>query len=219
MQADNSALHPADDFVRLALEQLKKNDLAGAVEIFGKAIELEPAEPLHYSNRGRVLFALGRVEESLADYTKAIELEPQASLYSSRSVVYIALGRPAAALADLNEAYEREPGVTHLLNRAAFYTNKGMALDALQDMNKVIELEPENPEYRLNRANLAFALLQYNPSYYQTGYDDLKKAIELDINGEIRESLEKLASQLESRLKENPNPELSQRLIDLIRKK
>lgn len=219
MQPDNSPEHPADSFVRAALEQLKNNDVEGAIENFGKAIALEPQEALHYSNRGRLLFALGRAEESLADYSKAIELAPEATLYSSRSVIYVALGRSAAALFDLNDAYELDPSVTNLLNRAAFYTNRGMAEDALRDMDKVIELEPENSEYRLNRANLAFALLGHNPEYYYLGYSDIKKAIELDTTGEIRESLEKLADQLESNLQDSPNPELSQQLINLIRRK
>ncbi len=209
----------ADNWNRAAITFLKQGDLASAADYIGHAIALEPAEPVHYNNRGRILFALERHAEALADYSKALELAPSAELYSSRSVVNMVMGKDGAALSDLNAAFELEPSVTNLLNRAAFFTNKGMAADALRDMTGVIELEPSNPSYRLARANLAFALAHHQPELYQLGISEVEKAIELDQTGILQPTLAQLADQLETYISSSPNPEISQRLIDLIRSK
>jgi tetratricopeptide (TPR) repeat protein len=214
---DSSSLHPADAEVQLAFEQLRQNNLEGAVQHFTTAIELETTEALHYSNRARVLFELGRTEEALADYTAAIELAPSAALYSSRSVIYVALGRTGAALGDLNEAYDLEPTPENLLNRALFFGNRGMAEDALRDMDRVIELQPNLAESHLYRANLIFALLQQQPHLYERGLADLQRAAELDTDGNLRAALAELANQLEKNLPNSPAPALSQRVIDTIR--
>ncbi|HEX2916427.1 MAG TPA: tetratricopeptide repeat protein [Chloroflexia bacterium] len=206
-----------DNWNRAAIALIELGDLNKAADYIGHAIALEPGEALHYSNRGRVLFALERPNEALEDYTRAIELAPGADLYSSRSVIYMVLGRDAAALSDLNDAYDLDPSVTNLLNRAAFFSNKGMAADALRDVSKVIELEPENPNHRLTRANLAFALASHYPELYEMGINDVEEAIKLDKEGVLSQSLIQLADQLESYIGSSPNPEVSRRLINLIR--
>lgn len=218
-QENNAATHPADAEVQLAFEQLRQNNLEGAVQHFTTAIELETTEALHYSNRARVLFELGRTEEALADYTAALELNPSAALYSSRSVIYVALGRTGAALGDLNEAYDLEPTPENLLNRSLFFGNRGMAEDALRDMDKVIELQPDRAESYLYRANLIFALLQQKPHLYELGMSDLQRAAELDTNGNLRAALAELANQLEKNLPNSPAPALSRKVIDTIRAK
>lgn len=214
---NSSTLHPADAEVRFAFEELRQNNLEGAVQHFTTAIELETTEALHYSNRARVFFELGRTEEALADYSAAIELAPSAALYSSRSVLYVALGRTGAALGDLNEAYDLEPTAENLLNRAMFFGNRGMAEDALRDMDKVIELEPDRAESYLYRANLIFALLQQKPHLYERGLSDLQRAAELDTNGNLRAALAELANQLEKNLPDSPAPALSRKVVDTIR--
>jgi len=209
----------ADSWNRAAIAFLKQGDLASAIDYIGHAIALEPNEALHYSNRGRILFALKRHEESLADYNRAIELAPSAELYSSRSVVNMALGKDAAALFDINDAFDLEASMDNLLNRVAFYQNKGMAADALRDMTEIVAKQPDNPEHRLTHANLAFAMAVHYPELYEVGLKDVEIALELDKTGALSQSLGQLADHLEAFLPNSPNPEISQRLIEMIRVK
>lgn len=201
-----------DNWNRAAIASLQLIDFEAAVEYIGHAIALVPEDPLNYSNRGRIYFALGREKEALADYTRAIELAPTAELYSSRSVVNVSMGREGAALSDLNDAVELDPSAENILNRAAFFAKKSLAGDALRDMNKVIELKPDDPNHRLTRANLAFSI-----GFNELGLEDVEKAIELDQTGTIQPSLLQLAAQLEAHLADSPQPEVSRRLINLIR--
>ncbi len=48
-----------------------------AVEFFSKAIELQPDEPVFYSNRATVYFEQERFDDSLNDCDKALELNPK----------------------------------------------------------------------------------------------------------------------------------------------
>ncbi len=64
-----------------------------------------------YANRSLALADLGRLDESLDDATKAIELEPTdvnvlPRAYAVRALAQAALGRDAEAEADLAEAIE-----------------------------------------------------------------------------------------------------------------
>jgi tetratricopeptide (TPR) repeat protein len=204
----------ADNWNRAAIASIQLNDLEKAVEYIGHAIAIEPQDALNYSNRGRVLFGLGRLQEALADYSQAIELAPSAELYSSRSVVNVALGKEAAALFDLNDAIDLAPTAENYLNRAAFFANKSITGDALRDISKVIELKPDDPNHRLTRANLAFAAGQN-----ELGISDVEEAIRLDQSGVVQHSLLQLADQLEAHLSTSPQPEVSRRLIKLIREK
>ena len=209
----------ADNWNRLAVALLREGNLAGAADAISKAIELQPDEAINYGNRGRLLFALDRAAEAQADYTKAIELGPTADFFSARSVVNLSLGKEAAALSDLNDAFDLEPTVQNLLNRAAFFSNKGMAADALRDMSSVIEMSPDDPNYRLSRANLAFALARHYPDLYELGLSDIERAIELDGTGVLQPSLMQLADLLEASLADSPNPTIVRRLIELVRNK
>lgn len=205
----------ADNWNRAAIAYLENADLDKAVEYIGHAIDLEPTDALNYSNRARILFALGRQAEALADYDKAIEFEPaSATLYSSRAVVHAALNHTGATLHDLTAAIDFDPSAANYLNRAAFFANKGMAADALLNLNKVIELDPTNPNHRLTRANLAFAT-----SRFDLGLEDVEQAIAHDPDGSITFGLHQLADQLEQQLPNSPNPEISRRLINLVRRK
>jgi tetratricopeptide (TPR) repeat protein len=202
----------ADNWNRAAIAYLQLANLEKAVEYIGHAIAIDPQDALNYSNRGRILYAMGQQEAALEDYSKAIELAPTADLYSSRSVIYMALGREGAALSDINNAIELAPTAENILNRAAFFAHKSMAGDAFRDITQVIELKPDDPNHRLTRANLAFAI-----GFYEVGLHDIEAAMKLDQTGVLRPTLLQLADQLEAHLSESPEPEVSRKLIKLIR--
>ncbi len=51
-------------------------DLEGSIELFSQVIELDPGFVDAYVNRGAALGELGRYEEAIPDFNKAIQLDP-----------------------------------------------------------------------------------------------------------------------------------------------
>ncbi|MFN5323358.1 MAG: glycosyltransferase family 39 protein [Bacteroidota bacterium] len=81
-----------------------------------------------YGNRAVKLQSLSRFEESLADYTKAIELfDGDGKTYFNRSKVFMALNRNREALSDLDSAAARDSG------QAALYSLRGQVHLMLND--------------------------------------------------------------------------------------
>ena len=85
-------LHPFPAFAQSSEASLgqgmilyQKGDLRGALAAFTKAIELNPKNPIAYTNRGLVRYKLGDFDGALADHTRAIELNPHlAEAYTNR---------------------------------------------------------------------------------------------------------------------------------------
>jgi len=105
-----------------------------------------PASPaLENYNRGYTLFGEGKYEEAIAEYNKAIEIDPSyAQAYNNRGDAYDNKGQYDLAIADYNKAIELDP------NRGLFYYNRGFAYSkkgrrdlAISDLNKAIELSSD----------------------------------------------------------------------------
>jgi tetratricopeptide (TPR) repeat protein len=60
----------------LAVARYATNDMAGAIEAARKALTFSADQPRVYVTLGSALFALGRVEEALAAYKRALKLSP-----------------------------------------------------------------------------------------------------------------------------------------------
>ena len=116
-----------------------------------------------YSNRAQFYRDQGDINKALADYTKAIEVNPdKGSTYNSRGKTYFDLGGPQnnqdlvqQAISDYTKGIEFAPELGEL------YANRGAALGylgknqaALVDLNKAIELEPNKPGGYANRSLL-----------------------------------------------------------------
>jgi tetratricopeptide (TPR) repeat protein len=70
-----------------------------------------------YVALGTVLDSLGKHDEAIADFTRAIALDPHDQIaYSNRATVYMASSRLELAIADLTEVIRAEPA-----NGMAFY--------------------------------------------------------------------------------------------------
>ena len=68
---------------------------------------LQPDFPLAYCNRGLEKTELGRYDEALADYTKAIEQDPNSTnCYFSTGSLYLAMGEYQKAIDDFSRQLE-----------------------------------------------------------------------------------------------------------------
>ena len=130
-----------------------------------------------YYNRGFAYSKNGEYGLAIADYTKAIELDPEhVKAYNNRGVAYREEAQYDLAIEDFNKAIQLKP------NLAASYVNRGIAYShkkkhnrAITNFNKAIQLNP----------NLAAAYANRGATYSDKGeYDlaiaDFNKAIELD---------------------------------------
>ena len=75
------------------------------------AVKLGGADPRHLDSLGMVLLQSGRLQESIAAYSQAIDKAQLASAYMGRALARARLGDAAPARADLAEARRRDPAV------------------------------------------------------------------------------------------------------------
>jgi len=82
-----------------------------------------------YYNRGINYRTKGLADQAIADYTKAIEIDPgNASAYVNRGVAYKTKGLADQAIADYTKAIEIDPGsASAYVNRGNAYGTKGLA--------------------------------------------------------------------------------------------
>src|SRR3954471_10034429 len=68
-----------DELLRQAAQSAQRGDHERAISRLSDAIKQNPKLALAWYQRGREQFSAGRVKESIADFDKYVELEPQAA--------------------------------------------------------------------------------------------------------------------------------------------
>lgn len=143
----------------------KKINFEKAIQMFDKAIELNPNNANAYKHRGDVYLCTD-LEKAIKDYTKAIELKPNyIGAYSARAAIYYSL------LVDVPIAKAIEDYVT-ILNYAnnfcEAYESLGKILYANEDyewadfmFTKAIELKPKRFNYYMQRGKIYLKLQKY----------------------------------------------------------
>jgi tetratricopeptide (TPR) repeat protein len=120
-----------------------------------------------------------RYDEAIAEYTKAIELNPNSeTMYLNRGNDYVRKLQFDLAITDFNKAIDLNPNdEVAYLARGVAYLNKGfrnsaMYIPAIADFSKAIALNPNDAVAYDNRG-YAYAL----NSQYDLAAPDLNKAI------------------------------------------
>jgi tetratricopeptide (TPR) repeat protein len=117
------------------------------------------------------------LDQALADYSKAIELDPKfGAAYSSRGRVYHEKGDLDEALADYCKAIELDPNFeATFVVRGGVYHEKGDLDEALADYSKAIELDSKYAVAYTNRGGV-----YYEKGNFDEALADYSKVIELD---------------------------------------
>ena len=154
--------------------------LVSAVALAGCAdtAALEPQLTANeYNTRGVREQQMGDLGKAIADYTKAIRLDPQfATAYNSRGTAEIRQGDFGDAIADFTKAIELKPDyATAYRNRGSAKRRNGDFDGAMADLDKAIELEPDFPPAYINRGNVKLARRDFDGAIA-----DFTKAMELD---------------------------------------
>jgi tetratricopeptide (TPR) repeat protein len=148
-----------------------------AVRFYTAVLALRPGfAPLHRSVAD-VFRAKGALQEALAEYTKAVELDPNDRLgWLSRGWLYqYSLHSHDKAVADYTRVIELNPKeIQALLDRAGSYAALGQKDKALADWSKITEREPDDPWDWWNRGTAHLVLHQYDKAVA-----DFSKGIEV----------------------------------------
>ncbi len=106
-----------------------------------------------YVNRGTALAEMGRPSDALADYDKAITINPEiAGTYVNRGGMDSALGRHTEAIADFDAALRLDNNLpSAYVNRGVEYLRLGRLDEAAADLTKAIELNPRHAGALANR--------------------------------------------------------------------
>lgn len=72
-----------------------------ALAAFGRALHLNPEDPVAFNDRGTIYYKLRQLDEAIIDFTQALRLEPAyASAYYNRAATWEELGVPERAADD-----------------------------------------------------------------------------------------------------------------------
>jgi tetratricopeptide (TPR) repeat protein len=130
-----------------------------------------------YNNRGTAYWSKGDYGRAIADYNRAIELNPKlAKAYTNRGNAHHGKGDYDRAIADYNRGIELDPNYDTAYNgRGNAYTGKSEYDRAIADYNRAIEL---NPKYAVAYNSRGWAY--YKKGDYDRAIADLNRAVELN---------------------------------------
>lgn len=130
--------------------------LAGAMTIYGRSIQLFPDRVESYFNRASLASGTGNARAALADFTKALSIAPDVRTYMMRATTHRALGNLPAALADAQKAKELDPSSTEANTLLAdIQAERGDLTGAIASLDERIAVGGEAGDaYRQAKAGL-----------------------------------------------------------------
>ena len=123
-------------------------------------IEKDPNNVSYYEKRAEIYIDQGKYDKAIADYSNAIELNPErawycAKYYAKRAEIYIELKEYNKAIFDYSEAIELNPGdAGRYRSRANVYVELKEYNKAISDYSKFIEIYPKNYDAYCKRASV-----------------------------------------------------------------
>ena len=139
-----------------------------------------------HNNRGAILLALGREDAALADFDRALALNPRLSLaYLSRGMIRLWREDYRGAWEDASGAIESAPDDSRgYVNRSLVYIRTEQYDAALQELNLALEINPEDPMAYNNRA-----VVFHTQGDHERAYADSEKAIANGIDKYIQRGM------------------------------
>jgi tetratricopeptide (TPR) repeat protein len=154
----------------------RKHD--SAVKELTEVIRLHPSAALH-DFRGGALLLGGEIDAAIADFDKAIQLDPnRASTFSNRGLARSLKGDLAQATRDYSESIRLNPDYSRAFhNRGLTWSARGEPDKAIQDYTEAIRLNPDFREAVHDRALAWLARKNYDKAI-----QDFDRTLELDPN-------------------------------------
>ena len=123
-----------------------------ALRIYDKLIVIDGENPEVWNARGNLLSDMGRLEEAVDSFNKAVEVclddsEMDASAINRMGNAFIDLGRLDDALECFNKAIDLEKyNIDFLLNKGVVLMELGKFEEAVDSFNKVLLRNPDNED-------------------------------------------------------------------------
>lgn len=138
----------------------RNSDYGSALSLWDDTIRKRGSNQRAYINRGTAYETSGRLDLAIADYTRAIDLEPihpiprnnRGLVYVHRGMAYEASGQLDLAIADCTRAIDLNP--IHPIpryNRGLLHVHRGQYREAIADFDTAIKLDPKSVEGYNNR--------------------------------------------------------------------
>ena len=146
----------------------------------GNAISIaQNTEAAAYKRSGKDKFDRRDYQGAIADYTRAISLDPNyATAYHNRGNSYRKLRDYSAAIADFNRAISLDPNyATAYYNRGNSYREIRNYSAAIADFNRAIRINPNYSDAYNNRGDIREKLGDYSGATA-----DFKRALKIDPN-------------------------------------
>lgn len=145
----------ADDFKNQGNEAFKNKDYDKAIELYSKAIELDPKKEVYYSNRSGAFAAANKLEEALKDAEECLKVNPGfAKGYSRKGYALEMLGREEDAAEAYDSGLKVDPNNKELQDKKAAISQRSD-----QSMGDFMNLL-NNPDIK--------KMMQENPQMLQT---------------------------------------------------
>ena len=154
------------------------SDYRSAIDSFTKSLDLNPTS-LAYSDRGSAYINVGEYDDAIADYDRAIALDPNyAAAYNNRGVARAHKGDYDSAIADYDRTIALDPNYAAAYdNRGTVKAHKGDYDGAIADYDRAIALDPDYAAAYDNRGTA-----KAHKSDYDGAIADYDRAIALDSN-------------------------------------
>lgn len=119
-----------------------------------RADNIRRDDAMDHTTLGNSFHQEGRMDQAIAEYQKALEIDPNlADAHSNLGVAFLEMGRVKDSIAHLQKALEINPNyVDAHYNLGNSLLQGGRVEEALTHYNKVFEIDPNNVEARNNMA-------------------------------------------------------------------
>ena len=194
----------AKKYVKHGLERFSKNDIAGAIADYDRAISIDPKFADAYLNRGKAKRAAGDLDGAIADYEVMAELDLSMAI-NNRDITQAYLNRGYirsnhmdldGALADFDKAIQLDPNdADAYFKRGRAFLIVGNASFAIADFDKSISIDDRNP---LVYAERGFARQTRGES--SAAQKDFERGLKL--NNDLRLMLDMHLLELQMQIKE-----------------
>jgi tetratricopeptide (TPR) repeat protein len=122
------------------------------------------AQAAGYYERGNIQLDQGENIAAVADYTKALALDPtNARAFNNRALAYVALGQADQALADYAMAVQRDPNYTRAYqNRLRLLEQRGDLKGMAADYERLAQIDTKNAaDYRYRQGSALHGLRDF----------------------------------------------------------
>jgi predicted O-linked N-acetylglucosamine transferase (SPINDLY family) len=160
----------------LGILKAQQGKAAEAETLIAAALKLQPRDGGALANYGNVLTLLGRFEEALESYDRALSVAPDAETLRNRAQALQSLNRPGEALASYDAALQRDPkDAQSWFKRGVLLGEQGRPDEALASYDRVLALQPGHVE-ALNNRGYGWWLFKQR---YVPAVADMQKALAL----------------------------------------